>query len=481
MTTTDTAPTTPSPGTSATLRPLLTRLHFYAGIFVGPFIVIAAVSGMLYAVSPQLEKVVHHDQLYTSSRGAALPLADQIKAARTVEPTKPLLAVRPAAELGQTTRVLFDGGNTEGSERQAVFVDPVTGDVKGALTAYGGSGSLPFRTWVDQLHRGLHLGDPGRIYSELAASWLWVTALAGLVLWWTGRYNGSRLRPARHESRRRRTLSWHGALGTWVVLGMLMLSATGLTWSQYAGENVTTLRDQLSWSTPAVVADLSAKQGSAGHHDPSTPSTPSSQDNPGVGYDGANQAAAGRGLSAPVEITGPGGEQDTYVVEELDVMWPTNADAASIDPGDGQVIDVVRFADYPFVAKLARWGIDLHMGLLFGVYNQVALVLLAGALIAMVFFGYRMWWLRRPTRGHRLRFGRPALRGTWRRAPGAALIGLGVIALGVGAFLPVLGVSLLGFLAIDAVVGLTGGRRDPSPDAERDDERAAERDELPVG
>ena len=38
-------------------------------------------------------------------------------------------------------------------------------------------------TWLDGLHRHLNLGEPGRIYSELAASWLWVVALGGVCLW----------------------------------------------------------------------------------------------------------------------------------------------------------------------------------------------------------------------------------------------------------------------------------------------------------
>ena len=36
------------------LRPLLLRLHFYAGIFIGPFILVAAVTGRLYALIPQI-------------------------------------------------------------------------------------------------------------------------------------------------------------------------------------------------------------------------------------------------------------------------------------------------------------------------------------------------------------------------------------------------------------------------------------------
>jgi hypothetical protein len=30
----------------------------------------------------------------------------------------------------------------------------------------------------------------------------------------------------------------------------------------------------------------------------------------------------------------------------------------AVDPNTGTVVDVLRFADWPIAAKLARWGID---------------------------------------------------------------------------------------------------------------------------
>ncbi|MCX2958776.1 MAG: PepSY domain-containing protein, partial [Serratia symbiotica] len=93
-----------------------------------------------------------------------------------------LSAVRPSPVDGENTRVLFDVAGLQPAERLAVFVDPVTAQLHGTLIVYGTSGVLPLRTWLDQFHRSLLLGDLGRNYSELAASWLWVTALGGLIL-----------------------------------------------------------------------------------------------------------------------------------------------------------------------------------------------------------------------------------------------------------------------------------------------------------
>jgi uncharacterized iron-regulated membrane protein len=160
------------------------RLHFYAAIFVGPFILVAAVSGALYSLTPQIEKIVYAHELYVPESDTQLPLAVQIEAAEDyIGPDETLTAVRPAPAPGQTTRVMYAGEDLGDSESRAIFIDPSTAEVRGDLTVYGTSGALPLRTWVDQLHRSLHLGDVGRLYSELAASWLGVIAVAGVCLW----------------------------------------------------------------------------------------------------------------------------------------------------------------------------------------------------------------------------------------------------------------------------------------------------------
>ncbi|WP_051218484.1 PepSY-associated TM helix domain-containing protein [Nocardioides insulae] len=479
-------PDAPS-GRPRSLRPLLSRLHFYAGVLVAPFLLVAAASGFLYAATPQIEQLVYADELQAATSGPPISLDDQIAAARAVEPDLPIAAVRPAPEDGDTTRVLFDMGQSAESRHLAVFVDPASGETQGELTVYGTSGSLPLRTWVDELHRSLHLGSVGRVYSELAASWLWVIALAGVALWWTsprrkeraGERARARLLPTRSGSPRRRTLSWHGAVGTWVVLGFLMLSATGLTWSQFAGANVTELRTALNWSTPAVTADLESDvpvdehAGHAGHDmsdmDGMEGMEMPPEDSPGVGYQTAWDAARTEGLTADAEITPPAGATGTYVVTEIHRAWPTQVDAAAVDPASGEVVDVVRFDDYPFMAKLARWGIDLHMGTLFGVWNQLGLMLLAGALVTMIVWGYRMWWLRRPTGSRRP--GTPPLREAWRAASPLQLTLFAAGTLVIAWFMPVLGVSLLLFLALDQILG--ANQRARAGAAERARERAS--------
>ena len=49
----------------------------------------------------------------------------------------------------------------------------------------------------------------------------------------------------RRAAGRSRTLNWHGATGVWLLAALLFLSATGITWSTYAGAYVTELRSAL--------------------------------------------------------------------------------------------------------------------------------------------------------------------------------------------------------------------------------------------
>ncbi|MEV6905884.1 PepSY-associated TM helix domain-containing protein [Amycolatopsis sp. NPDC051071] len=80
--------------------------------------------------------------------------------------------------------------------------------------------------------------------------------------------------------------------------------------------------------------------------------------------------------AASVEIGLPANPGSPWQVAKVERGWPTQVDAVAVDGTTGQILGEVRFADYPLMAKLARWGIDAHMGVLFGWPNQIALHLL---------------------------------------------------------------------------------------------------------
>ncbi|NUO99327.1 MAG: PepSY domain-containing protein, partial [Nonomuraea sp.] len=156
-----------------------------------------------------------------------------------------------------------------------------------------------------------------------------------------------------------------------------------------------------------------------------------------------------------VEIVPPADATSAYVVKQIQRSWPEKQDAVAIDPTTGEVTDVLRFDDFPVLAKLTRWGIDLHTGTLFGLGNQIVLMVVALSLILLIVWGYRMWWMR----GRGNAFGRPIPRGAWQKVPPQILLpGVAVIA-ALGYFVPLLGIPLAAFVVADVVLGEIAHRR----------------------
>ncbi|XTZ39378.1 PepSY-associated TM helix domain-containing protein [Salmonella enterica] len=425
---------------------LLRRLHFYIGLFVGPFIFIAALSGTLYVATPQLENWIYRDALYGVKGGERQPLAAQIAIAEQVTGGHfDLNAVRPGLAERATTRVMFSDPALAAAESRAIFIDPVTLQVKGDMTVYGTSGILPLRQWIDYFHRSLLLGETGRLYSELAASWMWVAALGGIVLWFY-------TRPKRRINNRMQNYRRLHVTFGWVLLcGMLLFSATGLTWSTWAGDNISSLRSVFGWLTPQVNTQLDGTAAGydahvehhSHHHGMAMPAMALDL----IQFDAVLQRAQRAGIEAnKLEIRPPRSADQAWTVTEIDRGWPTQVDAVAIDGHSLTVIDEARFAQFPLMAKLTRWGVDFHMGILFGLPNQLVLIVFGIALCVMIIIGYRLWWIRRPAA-----YGDSTLLQCWLSLGGTGRTMIAMLALLLGLAMPVMGLSLLLFLLVDAL------------------------------
>ncbi|WP_311208385.1 MULTISPECIES: PepSY-associated TM helix domain-containing protein [unclassified Aeromicrobium] len=329
------------PGAWAQLKPLVLRLHFYAGVFIAPFILVAAATGLVYTAAPQIERAVYADQLTVEPGVAQLPLSEQFAAAREAHPDGALVEVRPPIADDSSTRVVFTDETVPTDYDMAVFVDPYTGEVLGQERTFGQW--LGVRAWIDDLHRNLHLGAVGRNYSELAASWLWVVVLGGLALWFTKRRSDRRARrlllPETSATGRRRTLSVHATVGVWVALGALLLSATGLTWSRFAGENIGEVRTALSWTGTSLSTSLGGQDaddagGHGGHGGHGGGAAEAADDlvTSGVGIDGAVAAARASGLQDPLVVTPPADAETAWAVSENKRSAPTRFDSVAVDP-----------------------------------------------------------------------------------------------------------------------------------------------------
>lgn len=427
---------------------LLRRLHFFIGLFVGPFIFVAALTGTLYVATPQLENLLYRDALHGTVNGQRQPIAAQIAVAeRALDTPLRLSAIRPALEAGETTRVMFADPTLQASENRAIFIDPVTLAVKGDMTVYGTSGILPLRQWIDYAHRSLLLGDIGRLYSELAASWMWVAALGGIILW-------AFTRPKRRiKNRLQTTRRIHVTLGWCLLAGMLLFSATGLTWSQWAGGNVDKLRATFGWLTPQVNTQLRGGEMMAmdPHADHHGHSAGTMGHEPPIALDWVdailNVARRGGIDATHLEIRPSRSADRAWTVTEIDRRWPTQVDAVAVDPQSLAIVDYTQFADFPLMAKLTRWGVDFHMGILFGLPNQLLLIAFGLALCTAIAMGYRLWWMKRP--GQAQASPLQTLTQSWLALALPARMVTLAVAVTLGLALPLVGASLLLFVVVD--------------------------------
>ncbi len=428
------------------LRSFIQRIHFYGGMFVGPFILIAALTGCLYAMAPTLEKVVYHDVLTVPTVENPLSLEEQIQAAQQEHPDMPVTQVWPATTPTDSTRVLVSDESIDESLQRTVFINPATAEVIGDYPTYSGLGEMPLRRWISSLHESFHLGKVGELYSELAPSWLWVMACGGLYMWWIRRPKNKATAKAAQQPKR--SARWkatrlHSTIGAWIFIGLLGLSATGITWSGLAGGNVDSLVERMHWkATPintalhGTTAETHEHTGHEGHEGHGASASTS------VAADAERVLATGRAeeLTGPLRLYPPEDAHSAWQVSERWVEWRTTSDAISVDGTTGEVIDRQPFSSLPLFSKLSSWGIYLHMGIMFGLPLQIALLALGLATAALVVLGYCMWWKRRP------RF-LPTAHFSW------ATTGLGALfAATVGVFLPLLGITLAAFLVLDVIL-----------------------------
>lgn len=386
-------------------RRIIRRVHTLAGLFIAPLILVAAFSGFFYALAPTIETWVYKSELTATSSSPAQPVAKQIEAAKRIHPDLDVAKVQIPDEEGKTTRVLFaDPTLPSESYNRAVFVDPGDLHITGELTQYGSASSLPFRAWLSEGHRNLWLGEPGRIYSETAATWLGPMAATGVAMWWFMRKQKNQRKPKKKS--RRQAMQRHTLIGLVAAPGLIFLCISGLTWSHFAGDNIAAVREELNWMAPepntSINGEQSAQDSSSGHAGHGEHAGHTGHTGQGgtaeidlTQADTALQVGRNEGLTGTLQMAPPSAPGQAWTVSEPRQAYKMHNDAITVNGENGEVIDRLPFSSWPIAAQLTSWIIQLHMGTLFGLVSQIALALLALGIGALVVYGYIMWWRRR--------------------------------------------------------------------------------------
>ncbi|MFM0010388.1 PepSY-associated TM helix domain-containing protein [Paraburkholderia sediminicola] len=474
----------------------LWRWHFYAGLFVMPFLVVLAITGTLYCFQPQIEPLLYPHRLIVEPQATPWLTEDALLAkARAAMPADARAVTAPIARApNRSTEFIF---RLADGEKQSVYLNPYSGEVLGTL-------SVERRVMqVDRmLHRKLLLGKPGELLMELAACWTLVMIGTGIALWWPREKTTARAALVPRFSLQGRALwkNLHAVMGIWLALGALIFVLSGLPWTGSWGKQFKALATAAnlgappgSWgglplrsALPGVradrhsgTADTGAETQSAhgahastnehGEHahqasmdsmpgmvmdDLPLPLTPWAVGNTPVPQSADAHAAQALPLGRIVALVASLGVQSGY-----DIVLPTSATGVytvsyfPADPKDertlyidqysGTVLKDIRYGDYGAVSKAVSYGTSLHMGRYFGTANQILCAAISLGLAGMAVTGCVMWWKRRPQRS----LGAPSRE---RAAPPMRGWKTGLVLLGI--VFPLMGATLLAVWLADRTI-----------------------------
>lgn len=433
------------------------RWHFYAGLYVVPFLLMLALTGAVMVFHTGFQTRFGFT-VHVTPQAAVQPVSAQAQAVLELRSGAQLIEyIAPRAPDQASWFVVKRDGLTE-----AVAVDPHTAQVLQLVDKEN-----TVFAWAERIHGTLLIGDAGDRLIEIAAGFGIVMIATGFYLGWPR--GGTRwaqvLLP---ELRLKGRLWWrslHASVGFWLGALLFVFLLTGLSWTGVWGAQFAQ-----PWGTfPAAKWDA-VPQSDATHASLNTAGQkevpwgleqtplPASGSAAGVMGVPAGQpvnldtvAALARqlGFAGQHHIQLPQDAQGVFTISadtmSGDLKNPTQDRTVHVDRFSGRVIAEAAFADYSLVAQGMAVGIALHQGDL-GWWNALLNLLFCAATVFLCVSGVVMWWKRRPARSPWRLVAPPAPRELplWK---GGALV-----MCGVALAFPLSGAVLLAVLLLDGLV-----------------------------
>lgn len=387
------------------------RWHFYAGLFVAPFLMLLAATGLAMLLFANISgkegerlQVTPHQLVQPVSTQAQAAL-DKIGSGSVVQYIAPR-----ANNMVAVFRVNHDDQAT------MVAVDPYTAEVVKTYPR-----NADWYHLMDEIHSDLLLGTTGDFLIETAASLGILMVLTGFYLWYAKRKSVKGMLFAHLGSGRSWWRNIHGLLGTWVSLILLTFLLSGLAWAGIWGGKMVQAWSQFpagKWGVaPTPVSDV-VTHGQL-LNDGKTKEVPwvleltpmplsgttlgekGIADNVPITLETVDRFAREIGFKGRYQLNLPQGDTGVWTLSQdsmsYDSASPTADRTVHIDKYSGNILADIRYDDYNWFGKFMAVSIALHMGTL-GWWSVLANVLFCLAVIMICISGIVMWWKRRPER-----------------------------------------------------------------------------------
>ncbi|GIC76848.1 PepSY domain-containing protein [Moritella sp. F3] len=390
------------------------RWHFYAGLFVVPFMLMLSLTGLVMLFDDEIEFSRYQSVLEVVPQTSTVAVSTQIDNVLLAYPdaTMTQFVPAPSPDLANRFSITLDTGKTI-----FVTVNQYSGDIIGSIDR-----SDSWYQLANDIHGTLLLGDWGDYLIEIAASLGVILLVTGVYLW-IPRDKASKagfLHIRTTNGTRILMRDLHANIGGLLSFVLLFFFISGLAWASVWGGKFVQ-----AWSSfPAEKWDnvpLSSQNHASMNHGSEEEMpwnleqtlVPKSHDHAAMlaamSAENMNMASQWRvdDVLAQAKTLGftqfklnfPGADTGVYTLAANtmsgDITDPRLDRTTHIDQYSGEVLADVTWNEYNPMAKFMAAGIALHQGDV-SVLNKIVNVLFCLAFVFIAISGGVMWWIRRP-------------------------------------------------------------------------------------
>lgn len=369
------------------------RWHFYAGLFVVPFILLLSLTGAIYLFKPQIDRWEERDWRGLSSAHAVSADA-QVRAALAAVPGAAFNAYRIPENEGDAAIVKL---TTPARDALELVVSP-QGKVLATVDP-----ETRITPTIARLHGSLMMGLPGGLLVELAASWSIIMIISGLYLWWPrGRGAAGILWPRLGMGRRMFWRDLHAVTGFWVAGLALVLLFSGLPWTDGWATGFRWVRSEMGWNSGPQTWKGGIDLHAAHDHNAMMAQHAMKAPTSSVTLSAIVEKAKVERIPFPAIIQPP--LAPARFGPPNGNVWKLTSESQNrplirtvqYDPSTGAEIGRSDFSGKHVIDRVINYAIAWHEGQLLGAINQLVGVLTAIALMTLAISGIVMWWRRRP-------------------------------------------------------------------------------------
>ena len=361
------------------------KIHLWLSVPLGLIIAIICFTGALLVFEEQVTQLANRHLYYVETPGSQpLPvgtLVEKVESQLTKGATITGVTIYPQPDRSYQV-------NLSAPKGAAVYIDPYTGEVLGQ------SQRTPFFRTVFMLHRWLLDSQPadggifwGKRITGISTLLFVIILLSGIVIWWPrsrkGLKNGIQI--ALRKGKARFWHDLHAAGGIYVLLLVLVMALTGLTWSFDWYKNA--FYTLFGVETTAPAKGPAHKEKSPQGPQPGTTTEATAPATPFACWQQVyDQVAAENPDRLKIEIT-----DGTASVSNNRYGNIRGTDRYTFDPQSGQITGASLYKDTGNSGKIRGWIYSVHTGAWGGNLTRIIwfLAALLGATLPLT--GYYLW------------------------------------------------------------------------------------------